>query len=188
MASRKRSGKREVSAEEEALFAAVMRDARPLKETAKAPLPAPPKGTAPARRPSPPRSAPVAPAAAAPASLADMDKRNAQRLKRGQMPIEARLDLHGKTQEAAHRALERFIANAQAAGQRCVLVITGKGLKDKESQSFRFDGQQGVLREMVPRWLAEPTLRTRVVAWHPAQPKDGGTGALYVLVRRKRNT
>lgn len=186
MAGRKGADERAVSAEEEALFAAVLRDARPLKGAPdKAPAAAQPKPKAAPQQPAP--ALPPAVEGAPASSLANLDKRNAQRLKRGRLPIEARLDLHGKTQVAAHRALDRFVAGAQAAGQRCVLVITGKGVIDKESQGFRLDGQQGVLREMVPRWLAEPAMRPRVVAWHPAQPKDGGSGALYVLLRRQRD-
>ncbi len=89
------------------------------------------------------------------------------------MAIEARLDLHGKTQDEAHRELSSFIARAQAQGKRLALVITGKGREGK-----------GVLRESVPRWLNEPALRGRVLALTNAQPRDGGAGALYVLLRR----
>jgi DNA-nicking Smr family endonuclease len=92
------------------------------------------------------------------------------------MRPEARLDLHGMTQEEAHRALSHFVARAQEDGLRALLVITGKGGA----------GRGGVLREAVPRWLEEPLLRGRVLSVAPAQPKDGGGGALYVLLRRRR--
>ncbi len=92
------------------------------------------------------------------------------------MPIDGRLDLHGMTQDAAHRALVSFLGEAQGAAKRCVIVITGKGLGA--------DGSVGVLREAVPRWLNEPELRGRILTFSHAQPKDGGTGALYVLLRR----
>jgi DNA-nicking Smr family endonuclease len=105
-----------------------------------------------------------------------LDRRNALRLKRGQMPIEARLDLHGMIQAEAHRALAGFVARSHAAGRRVLLVITGKGTRDGE----------GVLRAAVPRWLAEPALRPLVLATAPAVPRDGGAGALYVLLRRER--
>jgi DNA-nicking Smr family endonuclease len=91
------------------------------------------------------------------------------------MDIEARLDLHGKTQDEAHRELAAFIARAQSQGKRLALVITGKGREGK-----------GVLRESVPRWLNEPALRGRVLALSSAQPRDGGSGALYVLLRKTR--
>jgi DNA-nicking Smr family endonuclease len=122
-------------------------------------------------RPSPPRPQPL------PAldRFAGVDRATAERLKRGRYPVEARLDLHGMTQAEAHRALAGFIARSRVAGRRCVLVITGHG---------RMSG--GVLKAAVPRWLAEPGLRPDVLAITPAQPRAGGEGALYVLLRRLR--
>ena len=105
----------------------------------------------------------------------DLDRRSWLRLKRGQVAIEQTLDLHGLTQDEAHRRLGAFLARTQAAGCRCVLVITGKGL-----------GSGGTLRHMVPRWLNEAENRERVIAYTPAQPRHGGSGALYVLMRRRR--
>ena len=102
-----------------------------------------------------------------------IDRANAERLKRGRRPIEARLDLHGMTQAKAHQALARFIAGSRAAGKRCVLVITGHG---------RFSG--GVLKQAVPRWLHEAEMRRHVLAIAPAQPQHGGSGAMYLLLRR----
>ena len=110
-----------------------------------------------------------------------LDKRSAQRMKRGKMPIEARLDLHGHRQDEAHRALHGFLAGAANAGKRCVLVITGKGLKLDDNER-----QIGVLREMVPRWLNQEPNRSRILSFSHATPSDGGTGALYVLLKRKR--
>lgn len=110
-------------------------------------------------------------------SVAGLDKRSGERLKRGQMPVEARLDLHGMTQDEAHRALAGFITASRAVGKRCVIIITGKG-------SYR--GGVGVLKEAVPRWLNEPSLREHILAFNHAQPRHGGTGALYVLLRRTR--
>lgn len=129
--------------------------------------------------------------AAAPAqSLAGLDKRNAQRLRRGQLAIEAELDLHRHTVAEAHQALTRFIADAQAGGKRCVLVITGKGGGGEGGEARHrpwTETPSGVLRREVPRWLSEPGSRARVVAWHPARPQHGGVGALYVLLRRRRD-
>jgi DNA-nicking Smr family endonuclease len=102
---------------------------------------------------------------------------NAERLKRGHHPIEARLDLHGKTQTEAHHALAAFIHSSSEAGRRCVLVITGRGLGPSGP---------GVLRSAVPRWLEEVGLRRKILAIAPAQPRDGGAGALYLLLRRHR--
>jgi len=109
--------------------------------------------------------------------LSGIDRANAERLKRGRHPIEARLDLHGKTQAEAHHALAAFIHSSSEAGRRCVLVITGRGLG--------LNGP-GVLKSAVPRWLDEAELRHKILAVAPAQPRDGGAGALYLLLRRRR--
>ena len=106
-----------------------------------------------------------------------LDKRSARRLKRGLREIEARLDLHGFRQEEAHRALTSFIAGSYKAGKRCVLVITGKG---------RVSEGGGVLRTNVPRWLNQAPNRMRILSFTHATPADGGTGALYVLLKRQR--
>ncbi len=106
-----------------------------------------------------------------------LDKRSAQRLKRGRMEIEARLDLHGLRQEEAHRELKSFISRSHIAGKRCVLVITGKGQVSEGG---------GVLRTNVPRWLNEAPNRTKVLSFSYATRADGGTGALYVLLKRQR--
>jgi DNA-nicking Smr family endonuclease len=148
----------------------------------------------PAGRPASPQkrragSAPGPAAKAAPATRAKppgplshgsrdgLDRRKAERLSRGKLPIEASLDLHGLRQADAHRRLESFLAEAQAAGKRCVLVVTGKGLHKEAA---------GVLRTAVPRWLNEAPNRARVLSFDYAQQKHGGTGALYVLLRRRR--
>jgi DNA-nicking Smr family endonuclease len=106
-----------------------------------------------------------------------IDRRNWERLRRGQVAIERTLDLHGQTQAEAHAALERFLTMAAAASLRCVLVVTGKGSGER----------RGVLRLMVPRWLAEAGNRDIVLTYSPARPRHGGDGALYVLLRRRRD-
>jgi len=112
----------------------------------------------------------------------EVDRRTLDRLKRGKITIEARLDLHGMSQIQAHEALERFILRMYAQGRRCVLVITGKGVpRSSDAQ------KTGVLKQRVPEWLREPALHDVVLKVHPARPKDGGEGALYVFLRRKRS-
>ena len=106
-----------------------------------------------------------------------LDKRSARRLKRGQIKIEARLDLHGLRQEEANRTLTSFIGESYNEGKRCVLVITGKG---------QVSGGSGVLRTNVPRWLNQSPNRTKILSFTHAMPTDGGTGALYVLLKRQR--
>ena len=104
---------------------------------------------------------------------AGIDRATAERLRRGRYPIEATLDLHGMTQEEAHRALAGFVAASRNLGRRGVIVVTGHG---------RTSG--GVLKAAVPRWLDEPHLRRHVLMIAPARPQHGGHGALYVLLRR----
>jgi DNA-nicking Smr family endonuclease len=104
---------------------------------------------------------------------AGVDRATAERVRRGRYPIEATLDLHGMTQEEAHRALAGFVAASRALGRRGVIVVTGHG---------RTTG--GVLKAAVPRWLDEPPLRRHVLMIAPARPQHGGHGALYLLLRR----
>lgn len=123
-------------------------------------------------KPPPPLPAP-SPLEHVSGNFAGLDRASADRLRRGRYPIEARLDLHGMTQEEAHRALKGFVAGSRRLGRRVVLVITGHG---------RSSG--GVLKSAVPRWLNEPDLRPHVLALTPARPRDGGSGALYLLLRK----
>jgi len=180
--------------DETALFIHAMRDARPLKPSArvvKIAGPAPKITIAPAPRTPVKRAKPLPPLQVhGRAALAGLDGANAERLAKGKLEIEGRIDLHGRTEAAAHRALSGFIQRAHASGKRCVLVITGKGRapEDKSSAHGRFvmPERKGVLFEMVPRWLAEGDLAPYVVAFHPAHAKHGGSGALYVYLRRGR--
>jgi DNA-nicking Smr family endonuclease len=140
------------------------------------------KKAAPAKAPPPPPPPPRDPALSHGAAPG-VDRRTADKMRRGRMAIEARLDLHGMTQAEAHRRVHAFIERQQEAGRRCVLIVTGKGIwRGLDSGG----GGVGVLRESVPRWLNEPDLRPRVLSFTHAQPKDGGEGALYVLLRRIR--
>ena len=156
----------------------VTRDVAPLQGGRQSPPKPPPKQ--PAAKPQPATPPPAKRAELpelASGSPAGLDKRTAQRLKRGQLAIDGRIDLHGMTQAEAHGALTAYLERAQGSTRRCILVITGKG---------RVSENGGVLRTMAPRWLNAPANRARVLAITPAQPKDGGAGALYVLLRRKR--
>lgn len=106
---------------------------------------------------------------------AGIDGATRRRLAQGQIPVESRLDLHGLTAAQAERRLARFVDGAARMGRRCILVITGKGP----------DGN-GVLRRLVPLWLKTPPLSGQVLAISQAQQADGGGGALYVMLRRRR--
>ena len=109
--------------------------------------------------------------------LTGIDGHRADRLRRGKQEIEGRLDLHGMRQIEAHDALIGFIAAAQRAGKKTLLVITGKG---------SFSNGDSVLRANVPLWLNERPLRDKILAITPAHPRDGGAGALYVVLKRRR--
>ena len=113
--------------------------------------------------------------------LATMERRLRQRVSRGQAPIHGIIDLHGMRQEEAHRALLSFIQRKHHEGASVVMVITGKG-------SMSPDGsERGVLKRMVPHWLGDPGLRRCVIGYEDAAHHHGGTGALYVRIRRVRD-
>lgn len=121
-------------------------------------------------------------------NVAGLDRRSSERLRKGQMPIEGRIDLHGLTQAEAHGRLRTFVTAAQIQGKRCVLVITGKGSSAEKSEdaAYMTRDRRGILRDAVPKWLGQADLKRLVIDFRPAQPKHGGTGALYVLLRRTR--
>lgn len=164
---------------DDAIWRSVTANVKPLQRRNKSAVSSTPKKKFAARASETPASPPpaVAPARPLPApralgSAPGVDRRTAERLRRGQLPIEARLDLHGHTRESAHRILNGFLGAAWDSGRRVVLIVTGKG--------------QGILRDAVPRWLNENPNRGRILIVSQAQPKDGGGGALYVLLRRRR--
>lgn len=139
--------------------------------TALAPLPPPDPRDRPAERLGQP---PVLPA---------LDRRTAQRLQRGQLAVEGRLDLHGMTQKQAYAALLRFVLASRNLNRRLVLVVTGKGWNP---EAARPEEAVGVLRRSVPRWLETAPFTEHVAAVRDAHPRHGGSGALYVMLRRSR--
>ena len=120
-----------------------------------------------------------------PSHPAQLDKRTLEKLRKGKMKIEARLDLHGMTREIAHDALEKFIIQCAQNNLRHVLIITGKGKSKSFSEDWLTPGQ-GVLKNNVPYWLEGSVLRPYILKYCLAQPKDGGSGALYVYLKRNR--
>ena len=128
-------------------------------------------------RPSNPVPEPVPP-------LVPLERRLRQRLSRGQQPIEAVIDLHGRRQAEAHEALRRFIVDAHRMGHKVVLVVTGKGASEPSDHGL-FE-ERGVLRRTVPHWLRLPDMRPFVIGFETAQQPHGGSGALYVRIRRQR--
>lgn len=118
--------------------------------------------------------------------LATMERRLRQRVTRGQAPIDGVLDLHGMRQNEAHRALVSFIQRKHHDGAAVVMVITGKGARDDGNGSGTDSSERGVLKRMTPHWLADPGLRRYVIGYEDASHRHGGTGALYVRIRRAR--
>ncbi len=117
------------------------------------------------------------------AAPVQMDRKTHQKMTRGRIDPEGKIDLHGMTMAEAHPELIRFILNSQDMGRRLVLVITGKGKMSHDDGPIPV--RQGVLRHQVPHWLALPPLRPCVLQITPAHLKHGGTGAYYVYLRRR---
>ncbi len=178
---------RQLSEDDRRVWNAVVRSIKPLRRRAPAPdLADAVPNTKPAKAHAAPKSTPNAPAGetrraslpgpASPA-LAPLPRRERQRIARGGLALEARIDLHGLTQSEAHGALVRFLRRAQADGVKFALVITGKGGL----------AERGVLRRQVPLWLRLPEFRSYVVGFDDAHSAHGGRGAFYVRIRRPRN-
>lgn len=181
--------KRRLSSEDWNLWNFVTRSVRPLsgqlredppETTVKPPVGEPP-AKLPAKLAAPLRFSPEFrlkdPVAAARSETGGIDRRTLEKLRRGQLPLEGVLDLHGLRQGEAQERLIKFLTDGYHAGRRCVLVISGKGSRN---------GEAGVLRRMVPHWLELPPLSPIILSHCPAKQKDGGEGAFYVLLRRKR--
>ncbi len=110
--------------------------------------------------------------------LVPLERRMRSRVTRGLSPIDGVLDLHGLRQDEAHRALLEFVRRKSHDGATVVMVITGKGGTG--------DSDRGVLKRLVPHWLADPIQRRYVLGYEDAAQKHGGSGALYVRLRRLR--
>ena len=157
--------RRPTSDEEHTLFRTALGDAKPLRARARVTA-APPRVSANPPRLPPPR-APVY--LDQPAET--IGGHRAAHLRRGRTEPEARMDLHGMTQESGYRALIGFLRKAQSDDKRLVLVVTGKS---------------GVLRNALPLWLGQRDLVPLVTGVAEAHIKHGGAGAFYVSLRRKQ--
>jgi len=113
-----------------------------------------------------------------------MDRKAFNKLKRGKIAPEGRIDLHGKTVEQAHLVLTSFIMRAHLDGKRLVLVITGKGKRSDDHGPIPV--RRGILRHSVPHWLSLPPLTQVVQQVSETHLKHGGGGAYYVYLRRSR--
>ncbi|MFG1399517.1 Smr/MutS family protein [Roseixanthobacter pseudopolyaromaticivorans] len=201
----RRGRRRLLNEEERALWQHVVRSVAPLRAAPRplapppapvaAPVPPTPEAESPASEPAAPPAKkrilrPTGTAAArraleapAPPPLSVLEPKVRRRLTRGG-EVDARLDLHGLTQAAAHRRLLMFVVEAQAAGHALVLVITGKG--DPETVFMAGTPERGVLRRAVPQWLSDAAMRPYVVGFESAARRHGGDGALYIRIRRRR--
>lgn len=164
--------KEKLSPEDLRLWQNQLRDVKPLSKTKKIPLESPkPKVRQKPQPLSPPLQKPSHPLVPL-LPLQDISKRELRHLK-----IEGRLDMHGMTQEEAYHALENFLLRSQERGLKFVLIITGKGCLSSEN----------TLRHQLPRWVKDTALTRLVSILHyPAKPQDGGQGAYYIGVRRRK--
>lgn len=101
------------------------------------------------------------------------DANTARRLKRGELPIERALDLHGLSRDEAYRLLAKSISDWAMMGVKVCAIITGKGR-----------GDEGVLKRELPHWLNDARLRRYIIAAATAPKKYGGAGAVLLLLRR----
>jgi DNA-nicking Smr family endonuclease len=172
---------RRLTDEEIALWTEV---ARSVARRRGATLPAPLNPVRAARPPAPSPTA-IEPPAARPAKpsappLAPIERRLKRELSRGRAAIDAALDLHGLAE--AHQALRGFLRHSQARGARLVIIVTGKGGAADEFSGW--PNERGVLKRLTPQWLREPDLRSVVLGFEEAGRAHGGSGALYVRIRR----
>jgi DNA-nicking Smr family endonuclease len=107
-----------------------------------------------------------------------IDKNLDKKLKGGNLQIDARLDLHGCILENAHNRVYNFIEMAVSNNYRCLLIITGKGLNSNTNDTIKNNLQE---------WFKEAYFANRVIKYCDAAPKDGGGGAVYVLLKNHIN-
>ena len=174
---------RHLTAEERKLWAEVLRGVTPFAGRVRPEVPpSSPQEPAPLAGPSVqevpnPRPGPRLP------PLAPLERRMRVGLRRGTRTVESAIDLHGMRQAEAHDTLVGFLRRCQAAGHSVVLVVTGKGGRGTPGDLF---DERGILRRVVPHWLRLPELRPLVIGFEEAEPQHGGSGALYVRLRRNR--
>lgn len=114
---------------------------------------------------------------------ADIDANTWRRFKREEFAVEGVLDLHGYTEEQAFEAVRHFVTQAYLKGKRCVLIVTGKGIRHQDEDIF---APRGILKERVPQWLNSEELRQMILTYIHPSAQLGGQGALYILLRRQR--
>ena len=176
-----------ISDEDKALFNETMKTVKPLRNTTQR-EPKPPVAAKPVRRKPDPIEIPksdyylsnhyaeiVSPTTTLTYCSRDMPHKRLRELKNGNIRWEGRLDLHGLRPDAAREALCDFIDRQSRSGNRCLLIIHGKGGRHDE---------EPILKNHVNHWLQQ---LPQVLAFHSAIPRDGGSGAVYVLLKRQRD-
>ena len=143
-------------------------------------------------------------------ATANIDRSTLKKFQTQQFKIEAQLDLHGHTETQAYNAVFKFIKFSYTQGKRCILIITGKGLLKSKKMSLRggeapracpersrgmaisadsheeYFWHKKTLKDQVPTWLNSDSLTPYILSFiHPA-PTLGGSGALYILLRRNK--
>lgn len=113
-----------------------------------------------------------------------IDKSTLKKFKKEEFPIEATLDLHGKTEDEAFVLVDEFIPKCYNLGKRCIVIITGKGLNIHKNEDIFTN--KGILRKSVPLWLNTLRLRSMILVYKHPSEKLGGSGALYILLRRNK--
>ena len=108
--------------------------------------------------------------------LIPIDPQTFAKLKQGRFAIDERLDLHGHDRESARAAVTICLRNAYAMGERCVLIIPGRGLSS---------AGEPVIKQQLVKWLTHEPLAGMVLAFCTARPAHGGTGAVYVLLKKR---
>jgi DNA-nicking Smr family endonuclease len=108
-------------------------------------------------------------------SISGINRKIMKRLKRGQIPVQGHLDLHGLNKIEAEEEVREFLVESHKFGRRCVLIVHGRGLNSPDSLP--------VLKDRLPTWLNRGPAKKIVMAFSTAMPYDGGTGAIYVLLR-----
>ena len=111
-------------------------------------------------------------------SVKGFDRKLMQKLKEGLFPVQDHVDLHGCTRQEAELKVTEFLLRSYRIGLRCVLVVHGRGLNSEDHIP--------VLKERLPVWLNRGPVKRIVLAFSTARPYDGGTGAIYILLRRQR--
>lgn len=191
---------RRLAPEEAALWKRVIASVNPIKATAPVRAPAPGKETRPlaaqASAPPPPpqqvqpakrvavAKAPVPPLPRKEASRNTLDASWDRRLTRGLVAPESSIDLHGHTLASAYDRLDHGLDAAIRRGDRVLLLVTGKPPRPESERPH----SRGAIRAAVGDWLAGSRHASRIAAVRGAHPRHGGSGALYIVLRRERHT